>query len=590
MASARAVGIDLGTTHTIVAVANPAGHSEVLRTREGETLIPSVVLLADERSIVGREAQLRGRVHPDRLAACAKLQIGQRFYDQRIDGELIPPEAIEACILQAVKREWFPNENGKCGVVIAVPAHFNEPQRQAMATAAEMSGLPLLDLVNEPVAAALAFAEHTAVLTPAVLATSAAGAEPHFVLVYDLGGYTFEATILRISPGHVEMIACEHDSHLGGHDWDLRLADALAEPFIRQEGGDPREQPQLLDLLLQRAIQVKLALGVRSHTSLRLACGGQSEKIVVTREQFEGMTADLVERTVQVCESVLRQAQLAWSDLRNVLLVGGATRMPMIRRRLAESTGRAPDDHVNPDEAVARGAAIYAAGLRHGRGGPPTLQVTSVSTHSLGIEGSDQRTGQRVNKILIHKGTPLPATATREFVSNSNSAHMIVFNILEGEDRHPSKCVALGRVMLRDLPPDLSEQWPVEVTYTYSASGRLTVDARVRYTDRQVHLETARPGGVSQFHIARWKQVITAQAGLAEFRQVRAWERAADAAPPLVVAGMDLPREDPQSNESSGLLSFLQRAMPYVFRRRQAATEVVPSAATKPTQDETSTR
>jgi molecular chaperone DnaK len=569
MAADRAIGIDLGTTHTVVAVATPEGHTEILRTKEGETLIPSVVLLADDRTIVGREAQLRGRLHPERMAACAKQQLGQAFYDQRIGGERFPPEAIEACILQAVQREWFADQRGKCGAVIAVPAYFNEAQRHAVATAAEMSGLALLDLVNEPVAAALAFAEHTPTLSgelplPPTVTGHRLEPQPHFVLVYDLGGYTFEASVLRISPGRVEMIASEHDAHLGGHDWDLRLADFLAEPFIRQQGRDPREAPHDLDQLLQRAAQVKLALGVRGQTSLRLELRGQSEKTSLTREQFEGMTADLVERTVQIAENALRQAQLRWRDLRSVLLVGGATRMPMIRRRLTELAGRPPDDRVSPDEAVARGAALYATAVRQGRGAP-ALQVTSVSTHSLGIEGSDLRSGRRVNKILIHKGTPLPATATREFVSSANASRTIVFNILEGDDRQPSKCVKIGRVMIGDLPTDVAEQWPVEVTYSYSASGRLTVDARVRYTDRQVHLETARPGGVSQFHISRWKEAIS-QGGLAAFRQVRAWERAADAAPPLVLAGVEL-ASAAEPEPAGGLLSFLQRAMPFVFRR-----------------------
>ena len=167
-----------------------------------------------------------------------------------------------------------------------------------------------------------------------------------------------------MSPGRVEMLATAHDSHLGGHNWDLRLADFLAEPFIRQQARDPRVEPQHLEQLLQRAVQVKLALGTRGHTSLRLDLGGQSEQIAVTPEQFEGMTADLVERTVQICESALSQAELKWPALRSVLLVGGATRMPMIRNRLAELAGKPPDNRVSPDEAVARGAALYAAALR----------------------------------------------------------------------------------------------------------------------------------------------------------------------------------------------------------------------------------
>ena len=576
--NARVLGIDLGTTHTVVAGINPAGHTELLRTSEGESLIPSVVLLGDDHVVVGREAQLRGRAHPDRLAACVKRQLGRTFYDQRIAGESFSPEVLQACLLQAVKREWFQDSAAKTGVVIAVPAHFNEAQRHATATAAEMSGLALVDLVNEPIAAALAFTEHT----PA-FATEAGDGEPHAVVVYDLGGYTFEATVLWISPGHLAMVATEHDSFLGGHDWDLRLVDFLAEPFIRKTGSDPRSDPASLEQFVQRSGQAKLALGVRARTSLALTCHGHTEKLQLTRQQFEGMSSDLLERTLKICDSVVLKAGLKWADVTDVLLVGGATRMPMIRQGLAKRSGRQPNDRVSADEAVARGAALYAARIKQGLASPPALRVSSISTHSLGIEGTDQNTGERVNKVLIAKGTPLPAVATREFLGKSHSGQVMAFNVLEGEDPHPSKCVTIGRVILKDLPPDVGDQWPVEVKYEYSNSGRLTVDARVRYTDRHVHLETVRPGGVSQAHVARWKEVVTAQAGLAAFRHVRAWERAADAPPPLVLAGVEPPK--PEEPPSEGLRSFLERMLPFAFRRArepEAEPASSPAAAKEP--------
>jgi molecular chaperone DnaK len=313
---------------------------------------------------------------------------------------------------------------------------------------------------------------------------------------------------------------------------------------------------------------------VRSHTTLNLSFGGHVEKITITRQQFEGMADDLLERASDICEAVLKRAGLAWSKLGSVLPVGGATRMPMIRHLLVQKSGRLPDDHVCPDEAVARGAAIYAARLLQGHAEPPTLQVTSVSTHSLGIEGSDQKSGERVNKVLIPKGTALPAVATREFISKSNGQHTIAFNVLEGEDRHPAQCVKIGRVVLHDLPADLSDEWPVEIKYEYSCGGRLSVDARVRYTDRQVHLETLRPGGVSATHIERWKSVITAQAGMADYRRVRDWERATDAPPPVAL-GKDTfkSQQDLAEPTEHRLRSFLKRVMPFVFRHPASAAK-----------------
>lgn len=579
MDNTKAIGIDLGTTHTMVAAASEAGQSAILRTREGEPLIPSVVLFAEDRTIVGREAQLRARTNPDRLAACAKHQLGQPFYSQRVAGEWLPPEVIEACILRAAQRDWQLAKEGKYGAVIAVPAHFNDAQRHALVTAAEIANLSFLDLVNEPIAAALAFAENTTDLLPRGI-----GDEPHYVLVYDLGGFTCEASVLRCGPNQLDLLATEHDSNLGGHDWDLRLVDYLAEPFIRQQGCDPRSEPAQFELLLQRAAQVKLALGVRSLTSLRLEFCGQSEKIIVSQPAFEEMTADLLERTLAIGEAALRQANVPWSDLRRVLLVGGATRMPMVRRALAQKTGFQPDDRVCPEEAVARGAAIYARRILQGRAAPPALRVTSVSTHSLGIEGTDQKTGRRVNKVLIPKGTPLPASVTREFASSSNSGHAMVFNVLEGEDSNPAKCLTIGRVFLRDLPADVAGEWPVEVKYEYSPSGRLSVDARVRYTDRKVRLEAMRPGGVSKFHVTRWQAAVATLPGMGQYREVRAWERTADAQPPLVLAGAGLAAPSPapplapsQGNiEIGGTLTFLKRVMPFAFRR--AGTDGPPPA------------
>lgn len=572
--NSRIVGIDLGTTNTVVAVVNPAGHTEILRTREGESFIPSVVLFDDERTIVGREAQLRGRAHPDRLAACAKRLMGTAFYDHPIGGESIPPEVIQACILQQVKREWVSQDDRQSRVVIAVPAHFNEAQRHATTMAAKMSGLRLLELVNEPIAAALAFAENTPLFS--IVDSQSA---PRAVLVFDLGGYTFEATLLSIRPGEMTMVATDYDSFLGGHDWDLRMVDLLAEAFIRGHGVDPRDEPRHLDQLVQRAILFKHALGVRSHASARLVYGGNSENVRITRPQFESATADLVEQTGFICDRVLQRGGVPWPRVAQVLLVGGATRMPMIRQMLARRLGRAADDRVCPEEAVARGAAINAARTIQGGGKPPLLQVTSTSTHSLGIEGVNDETGKRVNKVLIPKGTPLPATVTREFFAKSNPQGSIVFNVLEGENSHPDKCVKIGMLILRDLPAEVSEQWPVEVTYEYSPSGRLSVDARARYTDCCVHLTTVRPVGVSQAHVTKWKEAVTAQPGLPAYRQVRAWERAAEAPPPVVVAG--LPEAAAPQPEPAGVLAFLRRMMPFVFHRRQPTEETSDDPARK---------
>jgi molecular chaperone DnaK len=470
---------------------------------------------------------------------------------------------IQACVLAKVRQEWLDDVECRGRVVIAVPAHFNETQRTATTLAAEMAGLNLLALVNEPIAAALAFAEDA----PLFSVANAGSREERVALVFDLGGYAFEASLLTVRPGEMTLTATNHESFLGGHDWDLRLADMLAEPFVRKHGFDPREVPDDWESLIRRAIQVKHALSVRSRAAGSLRFRGRSETMEITRSQFEGCTTDLVDRTGQMCDQLLEGAGWDWPRVSQVLLVGGATRMPMIRRMLARRLGREADNRVSPVEAVARGAAFYASAILGKRERPPALQVVSTSTHSLGIEGVNQETGERINKILIPKGTPLPAKVTREFQAKSNAQRSITFSILEGEYPLASRCVPIGRIVLRDLPADVSEPWPVEITYAYSSSGQLTVDARLRYTDRVIHLETDRPAGVSLAHVEHWKQAIAPLAGFAAYQQVRTWERRAESPGRLVVAGLPEAKPEPPAESES----LLKRLMPFLFHSRSPA-------------------
>lgn len=561
MSHNMAIGIDLGTTHTIAANVNEAGYSEILRDREGDHLLPSVVLFDTERTIVGHEARLRGRSRPSRFAACPKRDIGQPFYRQFLDGVRLPPEVIQACILNKVRTAMLEPLRKECSVVIAVPAHYNEAQRQATAAAGEMAGLRVLDLINEPVAVAVAYGEHTALLSaPAEQVATR-------LLIFDLGGYTFEATLLEVAAGTIRTVATERLSDLGGHDWDLRLADRLAEQFIREHGSDPRENARGLDHLLQLALQAKMALSLRQHTAASVGFNGHVANVRIAREEFEAMTSDLLEQAIALCEKLLGQAGWNWSDITRTLLVGGATRMPMVSEALIKRLGKPPEAGVNPDEAVARGAALYAASLMQfgqAAGRLPHFHLANVSTHSLGIEGVDPLTGQKTNKILLPRGTPLPAKVTRDFVTRQNQQKAITIKVLEGESLDPRECVTIGRVAIRNLPDDMSDQWPVEVTYTYDAHGRITIDARIRYTDREVHLETARLGGVSELHRARWKQLVMSAPGFASYQEMDRWVRAMDLPPPIVIVSSP---EEPPTEEQSVSMSFLQRLMPFAFRK-----------------------
>jgi molecular chaperone DnaK len=380
--------------------------------------------------------------------------------------------------------------------------------------AAEIAGLPLLDLLNEPTAAALAFGEHTGYL-------SAEGTPLQWlkVLVFNLNAATFETTLLEITPGGIKTLAVDGDLHLGGSCWDERLADCAAEQFIRKYGVDPREDPAVHAQILARVERAKHALSLRPAAHFNVEYDGRSLEVNVSRDQFVHATLDLLERTTEIAQRTLASAGIAWPLVDRVLLVGGATQMPMIRERLRGATGREPDHTVHPKEAVARGAALYAHNLLTKRPQTPGyMEVTQVATRSLGILGVDPKTGGKINKVLIRRGVPLPATATEKFVIHPGRTREIVITVLEGESRDAAECDVVGKAIIRDLPDDLADEWPVAVTYECTAAGLLLVDARLCYTDRSVRLELSHAVGLSDAQRERWREIVTAESPFAVFQ------------------------------------------------------------------------
>jgi len=540
MAKLKAIGIDLGTTNSAVAWVNDAGRTEMIRNAEGDLLTPSVVLFEDTEVIVGKEAKNAATVKPDRVAQFGKRDMGAPVYSRPIRGERLPPEVIQACILRKLKADAVRVLGPEIGAVITVPAYFDEPRRKVTADAGEMAGLNVLDIVNEPTAAALGYSEITGYLN----GTKGALQQLN-VLVYDLGGGTFDATLLRLSPGDIRTLATDGDVQLGGHDWDNRLLNYVAESFKQLHGLDPREDQAAFNRLYATIVEAKHTLSARSRASIRFDYQGFAGELTITREQFEEITADLLERTAYTSRQLLAAAQLQWSDIGRILLVGGSTRMPMVPRMLLQAAGVDPDRTVNPDEAVARGAAIYAhhlLELQTAETHRPTFQVTNVNSHSLGIEGIDQGTLRKTNVILIPRNTPLPAKFQESFVTKADNQRSIVVQVLEGESSLPSECTAIGRTVIRDLPPGLPKGWPIDVTFEYAANGRLTVSATVPGTQRATVLEIERERGLSHEGINNWKQAVTASAGFGQFEsqisdQLRAHGQAASthAAPQAAV-------------------------------------------------------
>ncbi|MFI5382090.1 MAG: Hsp70 family protein [Tepidisphaerales bacterium] len=509
------MGIDLGTTFSAAAWVDESGQTAMIRNAEGDVLTPSVVFFNEEEVVVGKEARTATLVHPDWVAEWVKRDMGLPYYSRPVHGQRLPPEVIQACILRKLKADIVRTLGEVDRVVITVPAYFDEPRRKGTADAGEMAGLKVLDIVNEPTAAALAFGETLGYLTP--------GASPKnelTLLVYDLGGGTFDATLLRLGPGNIQTIATDGDVQLGGHDWDMRLVEHVANRFKRLQKMDPRKDPVMMNRILAAVIDAKHALSARARTNVRIELAGEVVEVPVSREQFEEMTSDLLERTAYTTRQLLAAANMEWKDISRLLLVGGATRMPMVVDMLRKLSGLEPDHTVHPDEAVARGAALYAAyllGKESGEAAHAQVAITNVNSHSLGVEGIDPETLRKRNVTLIPRNTPLPAKVTERFVTKSVGQQSIAIQVLEGESSLPGECTAIGRTVIRDLPEDLPKNWPVDVTFEYAANGRLTVEAIVPGTHQSAVLELERAVGMSHDGIARWKQPVGAAAGFNEF-------------------------------------------------------------------------
>jgi molecular chaperone DnaK len=517
MSQPKAIGIDLGTTNSAVAWVDETGHSAMVRNLEGDLLTPSIVLFDDAEVVVGKEARTATVVNPDRVAIWVKRDMGAPLYNRPIRGEYLPPEVIQACILRKLNSDVVHALGPESRVVITVPAYFDEPRRKATADAGEMAGLTVLDIVNEPTAAAMAFGE-----VLGYLAASATPQQELTVLVYDLGGGTFDATLLKLSPGSIQTIATDGDVQLGGYDWDLRLVDFAAEAFQKAHGLNPRESPAAIGRLFNAAAEAKHSLSARSQAAIRVDYNGHAMELPITREKFEELCADLLERTAYTTRQLIGAAGLSWKDVQRVLLVGGSTRMPMVPRMLHALTGIVPDHSVNPDEAVARGAALYANYLLSLQtpGMSAGFRVVNVNSHSLGIEGIEPATLRKTNVILIPRNSPLPARCMERFATKSPGQRSIVLQILEGESSLPGECTAIGRTVIRDLPPGLPQGWPIDVTFEYGTNGRLNVKASVSGMQHDVTLDLERDVGLSNDGIAHWKQAVSAQGGFDAFESL----------------------------------------------------------------------
>jgi molecular chaperone DnaK len=502
------IGIDLGTTFCAVATPDDRGRPVTVPNRDGDVLTPSAIYLApDGSAVVGQPALDMALEQPDRVAALVKRRMGLPDYGRAVAGREFRPETLAAVILRKLAQDAEAALGPLSGCVITVPAYFDDTRRKATMDAGKIAGLNVLDIIDEPSAAALAYS-----VTPASGGREPPESSPRTVLVYDLGGGTFDVTLVKLGKKRFQVLAIEGDVRLGGKDWDDRLADWVAEKFRTQFGADPREDALSAAMLQAAAERAKRALSKVEQASVTVAHAGHRLTIPVSRAEFETMTKDLLVRTRLTTQQVLAQAGLAWPQVDKVLMVGGSTHMPATGRMLADLTGREPDRSLAVSEVVARGAAVHAGiaaakATESGGSRPPLANdlvdviEISVNAHSLGVEV--RQGAERVNHKLVPKNTQLPAAAEQVYYTVGDNQSRVRVRILQGEAHQAEACIPVGECWIDGLPPNLPKGSPVRVRCGVASNGRIEVTATDLTSGRAATAAIHRPGGLTDDQLAR---------------------------------------------------------------------------------------
>ena len=503
-ASAPPVGIDLGTTYSLLAYVDESGRPVSLRNSLGDLLTASAVVVDEDGIVVGKEAVRASSFSPQNYAECFKRDMGRETISRPINGVKAPPEVLSALVLERLKKDAEQRLGPLRTAVITVPAYFDEVCRKATQDAGRLAGWEVADIINEPTAAALCCGWERGLFG---LKGGDGPSSPERVLVYDLGGGTFDVSVLEIDGKIFRTLATDGDIRLGGKDFDKCLVDHLADRFGAVHGADPRSDQGDAAQLWRDAQDVKhalteckKALAICSHNAVRM-------RIEVTRDEFEGLTRHLLQRTMDTAGLVVQEADLRWPEIDRVLVVGGATRMPMVVEMLRRLTGKEPDRSLSADEAVAHGAALYAAMLmRDAPDDRRSCELINVNSHSLGVVGIDEQIGKRVNKILIPRNTPIPARVRKTFRTLEEDQRSVVVPVVEGESDRPEYCVELGKCVVRGLPANLPKGTPVEVAYGYAENGRLSVSAIVSGTGQSAEVEIERSRSPIEDDLATWRE------------------------------------------------------------------------------------
>ncbi len=485
----KVVGIDLGTTNSVIAT-KEGEQITIISNAEGTRTTPSVVAFSKEgERLVGQLAKRQAIVNSDRTISSIKRDMGTDR-KVKIDEKSYTPQEISAMILQKLKRDaedylGEPVEKA----VITVPAYFTDSQRQATKDAGTIAGMEVLRIINEPTAAALAYGENKE--------------GEHKILVFDLGGGTFDVSILDVGDGVFEVLATAGNNRLGGDDWDMRIVDWMIEEFKKSEGVDLRNDRMAKQRLREAAEKAKVELSSMSETTISLPfitatdTGPKHLELKLTRAKFEDLTRDLLDKVVNPTMQAIKDSGLKKEEIQKVLLVGGSTRMPAVQKKIKELTGQEPTKGINPDECVAYGAAIQAAIMS---GEHKDVVLVDVTPLSLGLE-----TLGGVFTKIIEKNTAIPVSKSQVFTTAANNQPAVDIKVYQGERSMAADNILLGNFVLDGIPPAPRGVPQVEVTFNIDTNGILNVKAVDKGTGKEQHI-TIHSSNLSDEEINKMKE------------------------------------------------------------------------------------